>query len=89
VEHLTCKLDPEAFDAAVHGRPGEVVLPEGGDLAFVFKPNATEGGNPGLVVTFTVQLPDGTTARAQAVTTLANFELAAGIVRGWRARGDL
>lgn len=89
MEHITCKLDPEAFDAAVHGRPGEGVLPEAGDLAIIFKPRVTEGGKPGLAVTFTVQLPDGTPARAQAVTTLSNFELVAGIVRGWQARGML
>ena len=38
-------------------------------------PGATQGGRPGVVVTFSVRLPDGSFARAQAVTTLANFEV--------------
>lgn len=89
MEHVDCCLSPEKFDQAVHGNGVDPVLPECGDLAFYFKPNATQGGKPAVVVTFTVQLPDGSLAKAQAVTTLANFESVAACVRGWKSGGHL
>lgn len=89
MERVDCCLSAEKFDQAVHGNGVDPVLPECGDLAFYFKPNVTEGGKPGVVITFGVQLPDGSLARAQVVTTLANFEAVAACVRGWSAGGHL
>jgi hypothetical protein len=89
MERSDVALSAEQFDAAVHGDGVVPVLPEGGDLAFYFKPGATAGGKPGVVVTFTVRLPDGSEARAQAVTTLANFETVFACVRGWKSGGHL
>lgn len=66
MESIRVVLDDAAqFDAAVHG-----TMPECGDLALIAKSNGTVKGAPVVVVTFTVVLPDGTKARAQAVTTL-------------------
>lgn len=89
MERVDVALSAEKFDAAVHGDGVVPVLPESGDMAFYIKPRATEGGKPGVVVTFTVQLPDGSQARAQAVTTLANFETVFGCIRGWKSGGHL
>lgn len=67
MEAVTILLDkPAEFDAAVHGG-----LKEGQDLHFISKDDATEDGKPAVVITFTVQLPDGALARAQCVTTAA------------------
>lgn len=88
MEHVTCRLDDEMFDKAVHGGlDGNPTLKECGDLAFYFKRKATTGGKPMAVITFTVQLPDGTFARAQAVTTLALLEAVHSCIKGWR-EGD-
>jgi hypothetical protein len=89
MEAVDVALSAEKFDAAVHGNGVDPVLPECGDLAFYFKPNATAGGRPALVITFGVRLPDGSLARAQAVTTLNNFEAVAALVRGWKSGGHL
>ncbi len=89
MERIDVSLSPEKFDAAVHGDGVVPVLPEKGDLAFYFKRGVTQGGKPGVVVTFTVVLPDGSEARAQAVTTLANFENVFACVRGWKSGGHL
>ena len=42
-------------------------LPEGGDMEITIKENATQGGRPCAVITWSVQLPNGKTAIAQAV----------------------
>lgn len=90
MEGLRCCLDGEAFDRAVHGEAeGPPVLQEGGDLAFYVKPNATAGGNPAVVVTFTVRQTDGSLARAQCVTTLALLKTVFGCIRGWEEGGHL
>lgn len=93
MEQITVILDAERFDKAVHGglelSPDLPVLPECGDLAFYVKPNATVGGKPMVVVTFTVKLPDGKFARAQATNTFANYELMANIMHGWKMGGHL
>lgn len=65
-----------AFDAALQG-----TLPEAGDLCIITKDRATEGGNPGALLTFTVGLPDGKFARAQAVATVKNLILALDVLR--------
>ncbi len=48
-------------------------LPDGGDISIITKDNATVGGDPAIMVTFHVQLPDGTFAKAQTVTTMKLF----------------
>lgn len=84
MEVLRCQLSADEFDKAVHEG-----LPECGDLAVYIKPNATVRGNPMVVVTFTVQLPDGTKARVQATTTLALYESTFACIRGWKSGGLL
>lgn len=90
MEHITCTLDAEAFDKAIQTQPdGPPVLPEGGDIQFIFKPEATLKGNPAVCITFSVMMPDGTIAKAQAVTTVKCLDMVAGCIRGWRAGGHL
>lgn len=89
MEHFAISINPEAFDAAVHGTPQLRSLQEGGDLAILVKPQATIGGRAAAVITFTVQMPDGSIARAQAVTTLRNLRNALSVVEGWRVSGQL
>lgn len=89
MEMLKVALDAAKFDEAVRGTPGKPVLPEGGDLAVYFRRAVTSEGRSGCVFTFTVQLPDGSLARAQAVATLRHIDMLAACVRGWRARGEL
>ena len=56
-------------------------LPEGGDLEVITKDNATAAGAPAVMITFSVQIPDGTRANAQSVTTLKAFLGAVGVLR--------
>lgn len=87
---LTCLLDSDLFDKAVHGGLDELpVLPEAGDLAIYAKPNATVNGNGMVVFTFTVQLPDGSMARAQATTTAKLLRTVGAAVAGWIDGGHL
>lgn len=85
MEHVQIKLGDDAvFDECVHN-----ALPEGGDLMMVTKDNATKGGRPAVCLTFTVQLPGGTLARAQTVVTGRNFALMAAAFRGrYGSEGD-
>jgi hypothetical protein len=90
VENLQIAIDAEEFDRCVHGVPGGMpVLPEGKDVRILLKPNATEGGNAAAVITFTVQLPDKTLARCQAVVTARLLETAGLAVKGWRENGHI
>lgn len=90
MECIKLELNDEAFDAAVHGPPeGQPSLKEGGDLAIYVKKNATANGNAMAVMTFTVQLPNGTLRRAQCPTTVANHINALAILRGWQEGGHL
>lgn len=90
MEMLTVALDARQFDEAVHGPPdGQPSLPEAGDLAIYVKRNATQGGNAAAVVTFTVQLPNGSFRRVQSVTTVANLINALTILNGWHDGGHL
>ena len=89
MNNIDCQLSPEMFDRAVHGGIDHPVLPENGDLAVYIKPHATVGDRPMVAITFTVQLPDGSLARAQAVTTLALFDLVFACIEGWRQGGYL
>lgn len=90
MERIIVELNDEKFDAAVHGPPeGQPSLPEGGDLAIYVKKNATVGGNAMAVLTFSVQLPNGTIRRAQCPTTVRNLTLAPAILKGWEEGGHL
>lgn len=90
MEGIHMKLSAEDFDKAIHGGLDNLpVLPERGDMAVYVKPNATEKGNAMVAVTFTVQLPDGSFARVQAVTTAALFIAAGSAVKGWRDGGHI
>lgn len=90
MEMITVELNGEKFDHSVHGVPeGQPSLPEGGDLAIYVKKNATELGNAMAVITFTVQLPNGTIRRVQCPTTVANLIAVLGILRGWAEGGHL
>lgn len=90
MEMVKLELSPEKFDKAVHGGLDDLrVLPDRADLAVYVKPKATQGGNAGVVLTFTVQLPDGSFARVQTVTTAALLESAGMACRGWREGGHI
>lgn len=67
---------PEEFDKAVHEG-----LPEGGDIRIVVKEGAMVSGAHGIVITWTVQLPDGEIKTAQATTSLRTFAAAAQLLR--------
>lgn len=67
--------NPGEYDKAVHSG-----LAEGGDMLLITKDGVTNEGNPGIVITFTVQLPDGTLHRAQSSTTLKAFLTAAQVI---------
>lgn len=71
----------QLFDRAVHGS-----LKDGANLACVVKENGTVDGKPIVALTFRVQLPDGSVARAQTVTTARALIAAAKLIA---ARYDL
>ena len=80
MEHVVIKLDDgtgHEFDEALKG-----TLPDAGDLKVITKNDATVGGKPAVMLTFTVQLPDGTMQRVQTVTTAKMFVSAAAAVKG-------
>lgn len=81
--------DPKEFDQVVHGLDGVLTLRDAGDLAIVLKPNGKQCGNPIAAVTFIVQLPDGTTARAQTLVTVANLQMALMAINAWDEGGHL
>lgn len=90
MERFDIALSAEKYDQTVRGGLDALpVLPEGGDLSAFVKPNATLAGNAMVVLTFTVRLPDGSVARAQAATTAALLEAAGIAIRGWREGGHL
>lgn len=90
MESIMIELNGQKFDDAVHGpKEGQPSLPEGGDLAIYVKKNATVGGNAMAVITFTVQLPNGTTRRAQCPTTVNNLINVLSILKGWKEGGHL
>lgn len=55
-------------------------LPEGGDLEIITKDAGMKSGNGCVMFTFSVQLPDGTLARAQSVTTMRMFRAIANAI---------
>lgn len=90
MEALSIRIDAEEFDKAIRTQPGGLpVLPDGGDAVVIVKPNGTVGGKAVVCLTFTVQLPDGTFARAQTVTTAALLESAGLALKGCREGGHI
>lgn len=90
MESIQVALDSDLYDKAVHGGLDyKPVLREGGDLSLFVKTGATIGRKAMAVFTFTVQLPDGTLARAQCPTTVANLKNALAIIQGWESDGLL
>ena len=86
MERLNVKLDPDKYDEYCRK---ENTLPECRDLEILVKPKCTPTGQAGIMITFTVELPDGSKARAQA-TTLENLFVAAGkCVEAYRQGGHL
>jgi hypothetical protein len=76
MEGIQTKMNDAArFDAVL-----KESLADGGDLEIVTKDGATESGRAGVMLTFSVQLPDGSLARAQTVVTARLFLMAALIV---------
>ena len=71
---------PAEYDAAVHGG-----LPEAGDLRIITKRNGTQEGRPVAVLTFSVQMPDGSLKPVQAAVTVRNLVAALGALRGAHA----
>lgn len=75
MEHFAVTLDDgtgKAYDEALKDS-----LPEGGDLKAITKNDGTVQGNPIVLLTFTVQMPDGTIRKAQAATSVKLFLFAA------------
>lgn len=89
MEHINVQLSSEMYDQSLRGTAEVPALRECGDLSIYVKPGATVGGRPGAVITFTVELSDGTKKRAQAVTTVALLDLALSSIRGWNDGGHL
>lgn len=76
MEHLELQInDIDGFDAVMKSS-----LPDTGDLKIITKDAGTEGGRGIVMFTFTVQLPDGTLARAQTVTSMRSFRAIASAV---------
>lgn len=72
MEHISLLLNQgEEFDKITANS-----LPHGSDLRLITKDGATQNGNAAAMLTFTAQLPDGTHATAQIVTTVKNLQMA-------------
>lgn len=72
------------YDRRVHD-----ALPECGDVVFVTKDRATVRGRPGVCISFSVRLPDGSIGKVQAVMTGRNFAMVAAAFRGrYGVEGD-
>jgi hypothetical protein len=79
-EEIRIILDQDGgktYDQALKG-----TLQDHGDLSIITKDKGTAGGRPIVMLTFSVQTPDGTRQRVQTVTTLRNFLGAASILYG-------
>lgn len=73
ISHINLVLSNAAeFDKALAGS-----LRDGGDLKIISKSAATSEGRPIVMLTFTVELPDGSHARAQTVVSARIFVNAA------------
>lgn len=89
MESIRIEIDPKAYDRSVYGTADVPALSEGADLSIYLKPKGTVGGLTAAVLTFTVHMPDGSIARAQATTTLKILADAAVVLRALqRALGE-
>jgi len=69
MEKLELKLNkPDEWDDAI-----KTSLPDFGDIEIITKHGVTKGGQAGVMLTFTVQLPNGERRRVQTVTTMSLF----------------
>lgn len=69
MEALRTKLnDVDRFDEVIR-----TSLPDCGDMEIITKDAGMQSGRGIVMITFSVQLPDGTMARAQSVTTMRMF----------------
>ena len=84
MEAIVVEISAEKYDVAVNSG-----LAEFEDLAIYVKPGAMESGMAGAVVTFSVEMPDGTAQRVQAVTSVSNLDAALSLLRGWKDGGWL
>lgn len=76
MEQLNVQLNGvERFDEVIGSS-----LPEGGDLEIITKDAGMKSGNGCVMFTFTVELPDGSRARAQSVTTMRMFRAIANAI---------
>lgn len=89
MEHAILELSAEKYDSSVRGTDASPSLKERGDLAFYVKDGAMVSGKAAVCITFTVQMPDGSFQRAQAVTSAAMIEMVAGAILGWRDSGRI
>ena len=78
METLDIVLDQE-HDGKDYDAVLKDTLPECGDMKVIVKHGAMKSGASAVMVTFTVQLPDGSKKRVQAVTTASLF-IQAGIL---------
>lgn len=97
MESIRLLIDDAEFDRIVHaGLPEGCDLtvamkeqadpPPPGEMTVAAKARATQGGKPALVISWTVRMPDGSTALVQAVTTCGAFLMLAAGVRGFVER---
>lgn len=80
MERIELLLDDAEYDRLVHDAP-----PERGDLTVCVKARATHKGQPGVVLSFTVEI-NGKPIRVQATTTARLFLTAARGIRGFMER---
>lgn len=78
MEHVAIRL----ADDELWGQVMKNSLPDAGDVMMITKDHCTEGQRPGVCITFTVQLSDGTFARAQTVITGRIFAAMSAAFRG-------
>ena len=81
MENLDIVLDSD-YDGKDYDAVLSDTLPECGDMKTIVKHGAMTSGKSAVMVTFTVQLPDGTTKRVQAVTSANLFIQAGNLVKG-------
>lgn len=86
MESIALSIDPTAFDRCLRAT-NPPSLKDAGDLAIYIKPKATTSLAPAAMLTFTVQLPDGTMARAQTVTTVECLKSALMMIQAFEAAG--
>jgi hypothetical protein len=84
MESISVKLDDgtgKVFDEAL-AKSKKSNMPECADLTIITKDDGTAEGNPIVMITFTVRMPDGTFQTVQAGTTAKCFAMAGAAVKG-------